>query len=176
MGTLLWVALGIVLALLLVFGSCAIYVAHKARQLATHVRAEIPRVQRQLDEKTRAAMEASDVCALVTPAELEEIYGTPFSPGEHQPGEHEGAGCTYTKTGRSQPSVTIVIDRSMTRYDQELKRARHPYVQEDIGEAKAYFVNPNTMRLGYRWNYVEIAAEGGRAKCEQVARALLKRL
>ncbi len=170
--TILWVVLGVLFSLLLAFGSCAYYVVHKARQVVSQVSAGIPRVEKRLQDERQSVEAPSDICALVTTAELEEIYGTPFMPGDRR-----GQECAYTKAGRSQPSVTILVDHSLTRYDRELQR-RKAYLQQQIGEARAFFTSPHpdTMYMSYRWSYVEVSAEGGRTRCEQVARAILKRL
>lgn len=168
--TLLWVVLGIVLALLVAFGSCAYVVIHKARQAAMRVRAEMPRFQKQLEEKAHEVAAASDVCTLVTPSELADIYGAPFADGERQ-----GQSCSFTKTGQSQPAVTIRLDHSLSRFDREAGSLRPRNVYSS-GEVRSFFTNPSTLHVGYRWNYLEISAEGGREKCFQIEKLVLKHL
>jgi zinc-ribbon domain len=167
---LLLVVLGVVLALLAVFGSCAYIVVHKARQVALRVKADLPRVQKELEDKSHQVAMANDVCALVTSAELEEIYGEPFGPGERR-----GQQCAFPKAGHTSAAVTLTLDHSFSRFDQAIK-TRRPRDVEQEGEVRSFFSAPGTLYLSYRWNYLEITAEGGREKCRQIEQLVLKRL
>jgi zinc-ribbon domain len=168
--TLLLVVLGIVLALFAVFGSCAYFVVHKARQVALRVKADLPRVQRELEEKSHQVAVANDVCALITSAELEEVYGESFSPGQRR-----GQECIFSKSGRTLATVTVRLDHSLSRFDQTVKAARAHDIEQQ-GEVRSFFSSQGTLHVSYRWNYLEISAEGGHEKCRQIEELVLKRL